>query len=72
MANEICTLSDAELDEVGGGFGLNLNINTNVSNITQVNAVGIGGWINQSNQAVNLQANQSYVSAWLSLYSSQH
>ena len=70
MANEICTLSDAELDEVSGGSWL--NINTNVSTITQVNAVGIGGYINQSNQAVNLQANQSYVSAWVSLYSSQH
>ena len=67
MANEICTLSDAEIDEVGGG-GFNLNINTNISTITQLNLFGY----NQSNQAVNFQTNQSDVSAWISLRSSQH
>jgi hypothetical protein len=63
-----CELSDAEIDAVSGGW---LNINTNVSTITQVNAVGVGKYVEQSNQAVNIQANQSNVFAWVRLRNRQ-
>jgi hypothetical protein len=65
---KVTELSDTEIDAVsGGGFEFNLNIST----ITQVNAVGIGGFINQSNQAVNLQGNQSGIFAAIRLRSRQ-
>ena len=64
--NEISTLSDAELDAVSGG-----SFNLNYASITQVNAVLYGGSVNQSNQAVNIQANQSDVCVSVSLSSSQ-
>jgi len=62
---EVSVLSDAELDAVGGGAW-----NTNYASLTQVNAVGYGYSVNQSNQAVNIQANQSDVWAgvWVSNY----
>jgi hypothetical protein len=66
--SELSVLSDAELDAVSGGF----TINTNVSTITQVNAVGIGGYINQSNQALSIQTNQSLLSVWASFRNYQH
>jgi stage V sporulation protein SpoVS len=63
--NNISVLSDAELDAVGGGA-----FNFNYGSITQVNAVGAGLAVNQSNQALAVQANQSrlYVSAFFSNY----
>jgi hypothetical protein len=64
----VCEMSDAEIDAISGGW---LNINTNVSTITQVNAVGVGGFVDQSNQAVNIQANQSFVNAWVRLRNRQ-
>jgi hypothetical protein len=62
QVTEISVLSDAELDAVGGGGSWN----TNYASITQVNLFGY----NQSNQAVNIQTNQSsvYASVWLSNY----
>ena len=66
QVTEISVLSDAELDAVGGGGSWN----TNYASLTQVNAVGYGFGVNQSNQAVNIQANQSdvYAHIWLSNY----
>jgi hypothetical protein len=66
QVNEISMLSDAELDAVGGG-----SFNFNFASITQVNAVGFGIAVNQSNQAVNIQANQSDVYAHVYLASYQ-
>jgi hypothetical protein len=63
---QISELSDSEIDAVGGGA-----FNFNYSTITQVNAVGFGFKVEQSNQAVNLQANQSSVWASISLKSRQ-
>jgi len=65
QVTEVSVLSDAELDEVGGGAW-----NTNYASLTQVNAVGYGYGVNQSNQAVNIQANQS--SVWASVYVSNY
>jgi hypothetical protein len=59
---QVSELSDSEIDAVsGGGF----NFNYNSATITQVNAVGFGFKVEQSNQAVNVQANQSDV--WASI-----
>jgi hypothetical protein len=66
QTNEISTLSDAELDAVSGG-----SFNFNFASATQVNAVGFGGGVNQSNQAVNIQANQSDVCVSVSLVNCQ-
>ena len=65
QVTEISVLSDAELDAVGGG-----SFNWNYASLTQVNAVGYGFGVNQSNQAVNIQANQSdvYAHIWVSNY----
>jgi hypothetical protein len=62
QVNEISMLSDAELDAVGGG-----SFNWNYASLTQVNAVGV----NQSNQAVNIQTNQSGVCVSVSLSNCQ-
>jgi hypothetical protein len=63
-----CELSDAEIDAVSGG---GWNINVNKSTITQSNSVGFAKNVEQSNQAVNFQVNQSDVSAWISLRNRQ-
>ncbi|MDI3308264.1 MAG: hypothetical protein QJR07_14320 [Acetobacteraceae bacterium] len=56
----VAELSDAELDAVSGG-GINIDINANISTITQLNVVGVGWGNDQSNQALSVQANQSFV-----------
>ncbi|MBX6742867.1 MAG: hypothetical protein IRY87_12570 [Acetobacteraceae bacterium] len=55
---KVAELSDSELDAVSGG---GIDINANISTITQLNVVGVGWGNNQSNQALSVQANQSFV-----------